>query len=797
MQDAVSYADAVAKSMQLLLNSLEQRFQEMAKTERLEWPQELGQSTDQLKGLLGKVQSQLLQMKSQGSSSKCDQHQQDNSQSGGMDESPEKSELRNDKVSDADNIVSEKDVVPEVVGKPASGGHASVQGRNVGNVSPHQTEDSDAGCLPMSIVCPGVFGMSTRPFSKSRSTRARGRRSDSPWSEHIDPATGLTYYYNSETKVSVWTKPGEEIASEVEEVDEDEVPVEVQEPAEKALTPSTKVSRAASSKSLRGHMQEKNRGGGPRRSEAGHLHHHRKSCLIDPRWGTKLLWDFFVMFVVLFDALILPFQLAFKNNNHDAFDEFWFWWTTVLFGIDIVLSFNTAIQVDDDGSRPDALLRDRKAIALAYVKGWFCIDFFSTVPWPRLASMFAAGDGGGSTQAAKLLKVVKFLRLMRLMRMLRMAKLRKLWERVEDEIGSVLLVQSMMLVRILLIVIAICHWNACIFWMVGNPESLITDLMPEKTYEEFLQVPHWTTISRSQGPNQSTWRWIDRPTSESYIFCFYWTLGVMRTMPAEVTPVNLAERMFVLFFMFFALSAFAISVASLTQAYFKISERSRSFTDELFAVRMLLKRLKMDPQNRRRIRDCLNLLFERRKIMAKESRLLSELPDELQEEVERAKIQQHLFRLPGVSELSKSQLAEICNKKNECVSFFVMCPGDVACTMGEEAKCAWILCAGRLQALDAFGEVMILGDESFDAIDEDTLWSAEPMESPFTVTAYTACDMLCINKDKFIAIATKEEEVWKCQSRKRNPPMAQKALQHHHISTTTSAAAAVSSISAG
>lgn len=45
-----------------------------------------------------------------------------------------------------------------------------------------------------SIVCPGVFGMSTRPFSKSRSTRARGRRSDSPWSEHIDPATGRGFY---------------------------------------------------------------------------------------------------------------------------------------------------------------------------------------------------------------------------------------------------------------------------------------------------------------------------------------------------------------------------------------------------------------------------------------------------------------------------------------------------------------------------------------------------------------------------------------------------------------------------
>lgn len=803
MTDAVSYADAVAKSMQLLLHSLEQRFEAMAQTERLEFPQELGESTGQLKVLLGKVQTQLLQMKSEGSSPSCDA-KQDKSQPVGAEETAGKAELRNDKVSNSDNVVSENDILPEVVGegKPAAQSHTTVHGRHMGNVS-QERENSDAGCLPMSMVCPGVFGMSTRSFQKARLAKGRGNRPDSPWSEHIDPATGHIYYYNRETKVSVWTKPGE-MASDVEtegmDEAEAEIPVDVQEPepiAQKALTP-TKVSRAASSKSLRGHMQEKNRGGGPKRSEAAHLHHHRKICLIDPRWGTKLLWDFFVMFVVLFDALILPFQLAFKNNNHDAFDEFWFWWTTVLFGLDIVMNFNTAIQVDDDGSRPDALLRDRKAIALAYVKGWFGIDFFSTVPWAKLASMFAPSDeGGGSTQAAKLLKVVKFLRLMRLMRMLRMAKLRKLWERVEDEIGSVLLVQSMMLVRILLVVVAVCHWNACIFWMVGNPESLITDLMPEKTYEEFLQVPHWTTISRSLGPNQNTWRWIDRPTSESYFFCFYWTLGVMRTMPAEVTPVNLAERMFVLLFMFFALSAFAISVASLTQAYFKISERSRSFTDELFAVRMLLKRLPMDAGARRNIREVLNLLFERRKVMAKEVNLLKALPDELQEEVERAKIQQHLFRLPGVSDLTTSQLAEICDQKTNCVVWCVMCPGDVACTMGEEAKCAWILCAGRLQALDTFGEVMILGDGSFDAVDEDCLWSAEPMESPFTVTAYTACEMLKVDKDKFVEIATKEEEVWKCQSRKRNPPMAQKMLQAHHINTTASAAAAVSSISAG
>lgn len=805
MSDALSYADAVAKSMQLLLNSLERRFEEMATTGKLAWPKELGQSTDQLKILLGKVEGQLTRMKAEGTFGQERKKTNGTGNQGNEKSLEAEGVLSADKASDMLEAVSEQDVVPEVLGKPADGDAfkaSSMKGERI-NLRQREGEDSQQqGCLAMpgvSLVCPGVFGAARSMQLQSRVRAGRVSDSDSEWSEHVDPTTGLTFYHNKKTKVSSWTKPGEDSEAEVAEASLDPSLVEVEEEVPVEVLTSTKVSRGLSSKSLRGHMQERNRhAGGSLKPDVGH---HHRSFLIDPRWAAKLFWDFFVMFVVLFDALILPFQLAFKNNNHDEFDEFWFWWTTVLFGVDIIFNFNTAIQVDDDGSRPDALLRDRKTIAIAYVKGWFAIDFFSTVPWAKLASLLAHDEGGGSTQAAKLLKVVKFLRLMRLMRMLRMAKLRKLWERVEDEIGSVLLVQSMMLVRILLIVIAICHWSACIFWMVGNPESLITDLMPDHVYEEFVGVPHWTTVTRTLGPigpSQQTWRWIDRPTSESYIFCFYWTLGVMRTMPAEVIPVNLAERIFVLLFMFFALSAFAISVASLTQAYFKISERSRSFTDELFAVRMLLKRLKMlDNQTRRRVREYLTLMFERRRIMAKESNLLQQLPDELKEEVERAKLLQHLLRLPGMDELNKHQLAEICHKENHCAALYVMCPGDVACTMGEEAVCAWVLCAGRLQALDSFGEVMILGEESLDAIDEDCLWTDQPMESLFTVTAYTACEMLKINRDKFISIASQQEEVWRCQSSKRNAPMAQKALPNQPMNTTVSAAATVSSISAG
>ena len=82
----------------------------------------------------------------------------------------------------------------------------------------------------------------------------------------------------------------------------------------------------------------------------------------------------------------------------------------------------------------------------------------------------------------------------------------------------------------------------------------------------FLIFSRWATNFVSlptPAPPQTKKRGKRRQTSPFFaflalkVFCFYWTLGVMRTMPAEVTPVNLPERLFVLIFMFFALSAFA------------------------------------------------------------------------------------------------------------------------------------------------------------------------------------------------------------------------------------------------
>lgn len=65
--------------------------------------------------------------------------------------------------------------------------------------------------------------------------------------------------------------------------------------------------------------------------------------------------------------------------------------------------------------------------------------------------------------------------------------------------------------------------------------TLILRLPPESAYH-FSQLQHWTTLPRTSGAYEGSWTFEEKPMEEQYIFCFYWTLGVMRTMPSEVTP---------------------------------------------------------------------------------------------------------------------------------------------------------------------------------------------------------------------------------------------------------------------
>jgi hypothetical protein len=296
-------------------------------------------------------------------------------------------------------------------------------------------------------------------------------------------------------------------------------------------------------------------------------------------------------------------------------------------------------------------------------------------------------------QVTKLAKAAKLRRLLRLMRMLRFWKLSVIWERLEGRIGSITALNVVSMCKVLGIWAAICHWGACVWWMVGKRDSLVMLITFQDDDPEAL---HWTELPRKHCPFEecAEWRWVEKPVLEQYVFCFYWILGVMRTMPAEVTPITLVERTFVLLFMFFAVMAFAVNVARITQAWFKFSARSDAFKEEMAYVRMHLRSINCGATLQLRTQAYLRHLFQKRKLHAKELGLLNALPEGLKLQLSHAYRIRYLRILPRLQDWTDQVLQRICDA-TDVVDYL---PGDKVTEKHNEAEAAYVLMRGGLYA---------------------------------------------------------------------------------------------------
>jgi len=482
--------------------------------------------------------------------------------------------------------------------------------------------------------------------------------------------------------------------------------------------------------------------------EAKDRHGLCSSGVLDPQWTVRLAWDVLVILIVLLDAMVLPFQFAYLDGNEPVmFDAFWLWLTTSFFTADIVINFFTGYTAGDHerGFQPGALVTSKLRIARSYVTSWFPIDFVSTVPWDKLTVLLTGGSSSssGPARAAKLTKVLKFIRFLRLMRMLRLAKLGRIWERVEMKLGSLLLLQTVAFGRVMFVIIAICHWNACIWWMIGQPRSIFTDVFSDGPRETFAAQRHWTTdVDPTTGQS-----WQDKAVIEAYVFCFYWTLGVMRTMPAEVQPVNIVERIYVMVFMFFAFSAFAISIALITQTFFKFSERKRMFNEDMAAVRMYLRNINAAESLQMKVKSFMRYLFERRRILAKETNVVLSLPQPLIEKMKCTRLAAHLTKLAllqGMPQKAVQIISELTEVRD-------MAPGDILCVRDRWADATWILLCGRLQAFSGRQAL----DEHVEVVDENCLLADDPVKSELTVVAVVCSEVARIDRARFYTAMTR------------------------------------------
>ena len=144
----------------------------------------------------------------------------------------------------------------------------------------------------------------------------------------------------------------------------------------------------------------------------------------DPFNPKKMTWDFLVAFLIFYSVIMIPYVIGFNIDPPETMVLF-NWVVDFSFAVDMLFNFFTGFRVEGG-----SLIRDKYVIAIKYLRGWFVIDLFSTLPIDTIASAVLTStnnDNGSSLdQQLRALKLIRGLRLLRLLKLARLFKLKKL-----------------------------------------------------------------------------------------------------------------------------------------------------------------------------------------------------------------------------------------------------------------------------------------------------------------------------------------------------------------------------------
>ncbi|XP_071502787.1 potassium voltage-gated channel unc-103-like [Diadema antillarum] len=174
----------------------------------------------------------------------------------------------------------------------------------------------------------------------------------------------------------------------------------------------------------------------------------------------KAVWDWVILLLVIYTAIITPYNAAFLLNSETVVSTTKTSNTTnydspliiidlivdVMFIIDILINFRTTYV-----NKNDEVVSHPGKIAVHYFKGWFLIDVVAAIPFDLL--LFGS-DNEKSTTLIGLLKTARLLRLVRVARKL---------DRYSEYGAAVLLL-------LMATFALIAHWLACIWYAIGSAE---------------------------------------------------------------------------------------------------------------------------------------------------------------------------------------------------------------------------------------------------------------------------------------------------------------------------------------
>lgn len=286
------------------------------------------------------------------------------------------------------------------------------------------------------------------------------------------------------------------------------------------------------------------------------------SCTIDHRSVFKITWDWFILALVIYTSIEIPFATAFLENNGHSSRDIWDKLSSrepheivnvivdVMFIIDIIINFRTTFM----DSSSDAIVSEPKRIAINYLKTWFVVDFVAAIPF----DFFIRTGAKGAASLAGLLKTARLLRLIRVSR--------KMDRYSEFGLAVIFLLTAFFAL--------IAHWLACIWNVIGEYENKV----PYGWIQRLIDDTVGKTVNGSFPASRLG-------VESRYITALYFTITSLTSIGfGNVAPNTDKEKIFAVLMMLVGALFYAVIFGNLTAIIQRLYSRTNRYHQDVRVV---------------------------------------------------------------------------------------------------------------------------------------------------------------------------------------------------------------------
>ncbi|GIL74011.1 hypothetical protein Vretimale_5055 [Volvox reticuliferus] len=431
-----------------------------------------------------------------------------------------------------------------------------------------------------------------------------------------------------------------------------------------------------------------------------HLHAELDGMLpiYSPNSFLRRAWDLVIMALVIWTAVTVPLSVSFGMPETPEF-QMAEYVITALFALDLFANFRTAYY-----NHQAELVRDSAAISTHYMKTWFWIDLFGTIPFDSIVLWTGAlkdvHKGTSSTELAALgfLKAPRLLRLGRLLRFLDSFKNAKTFR----------------IVQLFMAMLLISHWLACIWYMMyrfGGKDDADDWAFEVAMFETSNDSSHG---SSSYHPDPHTAE-ASGSTLSMYVVTYYYSFLLL--VGDNVTAYNNFERTFCVLVLIAGTFFYSAVVGQMATLVATMNVAVNRHGQKLLMVQDALRYADVPDKHSEKVQKYFEYLQQRSHPGSEGMQFLQELPSSLQLSLCQFLHLRSLHMVPLFKDCEQGFMNALAIR----IRMISLSPGEVIFRVGDVGKEMYVIkkgCVavtsqtntmwGLLQPGEVFGEVALL-----------------------------------------------------------------------------------------